>query len=69
MTLYHVPHIALGAELSEDFEERTTIVAFRQFFSTFGALIAYFVGFALYFYASSDYPRGQFRAAPTARLR
>jgi Na+/melibiose symporter-like transporter len=61
MTLYHVPHIALGAELSDDFDERTTIVAFRQFFSTFGALIAYFVGFALYFYASDDYPRGQFR--------
>jgi len=61
MTLYHVPHIALGAELSEDFNERTTIVAFRQFFSTFGALIAYFVGFAIYFYADSEYPRGQFR--------
>jgi len=61
MTLYHVPHIALGAELSEDFNERTTIVAFRQFFSTFGALIAYFIGFAVFFYASAEYPRGQFR--------
>jgi len=61
MTLYHVPHIALGAELSDDFDERTTVVAFRQFFSTFGTLMAYFVGFALFFYASPEYPRGQFR--------
>lgn len=63
MTLYHVPHIALGAELSDDFDERTTVVAFRQFFSTFGTLMAYFVGFALFFYASTEYPRGQFREA------
>jgi GPH family glycoside/pentoside/hexuronide:cation symporter len=61
MTLYHVPHIALGAELTDDFEERTTVVAFRQFFSTFGQLAAYIVGFTLFFYAGPDMPRGQFR--------
>jgi Na+/melibiose symporter-like transporter len=62
MTLYHVPHIALGAELTEDFEERTTVVAFRQFFSTFGQLAAYIIGFSLFFYESPEFPRGQFRA-------
>lgn len=61
MTLYHVPHIALGAELTEDFEERTTVVAFRQFFSTFGQLSAFIIGFTLFFYQSPDLPRGQFR--------
>ena len=63
MTLYHVPHIALGAELTTNFSERTTVVAFRQFFSTFGNLAVYAVGFGLFFYATSDYPRGQFRVA------
>ena len=63
MTLYHVPHIALGAELTSNFEERTTVVAFRQFFSTFGNLVVYAVGFGLFFYATSDYPRGQFRVS------
>ncbi len=62
MTLYHVPHIALGAELSSDFEERTTVVAYRQFFSTFGGLMCFAVGFGLFFYADQAYPRGQFRA-------
>ena len=61
MTLYHVPHIALGAELTEDFEERTTVVAFRQFFSTFGTLSALIIGFSLFFQSSPDVPRGQFR--------
>ncbi len=61
MTLYHVPHIALGAELTDDFDERTTVVAFRQFFSTFGQLAAFILGFTLFFYESSDVPRGQFR--------
>jgi Na+/melibiose symporter-like transporter len=61
MTLYHVPHIALGAELTDDFDERTTVVAFRQFFSTFGQLAAFVIGFALFFYESPDLPRGQFR--------
>jgi Na+/melibiose symporter-like transporter len=49
MTLYHVPHLALGAELSNDYEERTTVVAFRTFFGTFGGLLAYLVGFAVFF--------------------
>jgi glycoside/pentoside/hexuronide:cation symporter, GPH family len=62
MTLYHVPHIALGAELSSNFEERTTVVAYRQFFSTFGVLAAYGIGFGLFFQESPEYARGQFRA-------
>ncbi len=66
MTLYHVPHVALGAELSSDFEERTTIVAFRQFFSTFGMLVAYVVGFSFFFYDSPDLEHGQFRVSAYA---
>ena len=27
MTLYHVPHLALGAELTSDYRERTVVVA------------------------------------------
>lgn len=62
MTLYHVPHIALGAELSSNFEERTTVVAYRQFFSTFGVLLAYAIGFGLFFQSGPDHAHGQFRA-------
>ena len=49
MTLYHVPHIALGAELTDNFEERTLIVAYRQAFGTTGAMVAVAIGFGWFF--------------------
>lgn len=49
MTLYHVPHLALGAELTENFQERTRIVAYRQFFGTFGTAAASVIGLGYFF--------------------
>jgi glycoside/pentoside/hexuronide:cation symporter, GPH family len=60
MTLFHVPHIALGAELSDDYEERTTIVSVRMFFSVLGSLLVYLLGFAWFF---SDARGGQVEPA------
>lgn len=60
MTLYHVPHIALGAELSEDYQERTQVVSYRLFFGTLGALMAYVIGFAWFFRDTAEFTRGQF---------
>ena len=60
MTLYHVPHIALGAELSDDYEERTRIVSMRYFLSFVGWLLAYYLGFGWFFADSPEFPRGQF---------
>lgn len=60
MTLYHVPHLALGAEFTEHPLERTRIVAFRQFFSTFGGLMASGVGLGYFF---SDAHGGRLVAA------
>ena len=53
MTLYHVPHLALGAELTENFQERTRIVAFRQFFGTLGGASASIIGLG-YFFADDN---------------
>jgi len=52
MTLYHVPHLALGAELTENFEERTSIVAFRQAFGYVGALTTSGLAFGYFFVES-----------------
>ena len=49
MTLYHVPHLALGAEMTEDFSERTRVVAYRQFFSAAGAAGAWIIGLIWFF--------------------
>ena len=58
--LYHVPHLALGAEMTENFNERTRVVAYRQFFSAAGAAGAWIIGLIWFF--SDD--RGG-RLAPT----
>ncbi len=63
MALFHVPHIALGAELSDDFEERTAIVGVRQFLATFGGLLAIIIGFGVYFRSTAQYAQGQFNVA------
>ena len=60
MTLYHVPHIALGAELSDDYEERTAVVSYRLFLGTMGGLAAYVIGFGIFFRDTPAFPRGQF---------
>lgn len=60
MTLYHVPHIALGAELSEDYDERTQVVSYRYFLGFAGYLVAYYLGFGVFFKDSAEFPRGQF---------
>ena len=49
MTVYHVPHIALGAELTANFAERTRIVATRQIFGYVAAFMSAAVGFGYFF--------------------
>lgn len=63
LTLYHVPHMALGAELSDDFDERTVLVAMRHFFGAVGFLLAYIFGFGLFFQATDAFPNGQLNPA------
>ena len=48
MSLYHVPHIALAAEITEDVTDRSALVAYRQFFANIGGLFA-LLSFFLFF--------------------
>ena len=59
MTLYHVPHMALGAELSNDYDQRTVLVAFRHFFGALGFVIAFVAGYGYYFTPSPEFANGQ----------
>lgn len=63
MTLYHVPHSALGAELSQDYAERTVLVAMRHFFGAVAFILVYILGFFVFFIASDEYPNGQLNPA------
>lgn len=42
LTLYHVPHLALGAELSDDYRERTVIMSYNSILGMVGGAAAFF---------------------------
>jgi len=44
MTLYNVPHLALGAELSQDYRERSVVMSYNIVFHVIGGALAFFVG-------------------------
>jgi Na+/melibiose symporter-like transporter len=58
LTLYHVPHMALGAELSDDYVERTSVVQWRTLSGMVGSLGV--IGFGIYYFfpASDTYSNG-----------
>jgi len=67
LTLFHVPHMALGAELSDDFDERTRVVAARALSGVIGvaaAVVSYFVLVALF--ATPEYPDPRLNPRPYA---
>ncbi len=71
MTVFHIPHIALGAELSEDYDERSSVVAYRTFFANIGGLFAVVLGFGFFFAPTPEFKNGQLNAdayAPFAAL-
>lgn len=63
MTLYHVPHMALGAELSDDYAERTSVVQYRTFCGMVGGLGI--IGFGIYFFfpESPEFSNGMLNPA------
>jgi len=63
MTLYHVPHLALGAELSSDYQERTAIVGYRVMFAVLGALSLVIVSFKVFFTKTDELAQGQLDAS------
>jgi len=55
LSLFCVPHLALGAELSTHYQTRSTIVAWREAMSAVGMTVVYVLAFWVYF----DGPKGQ----------
>jgi Na+/melibiose symporter-like transporter len=44
MTLYSVPHLALGAELSDDYRERSVVMSYNSIFAMLGGVSTFFFG-------------------------
>ncbi len=58
MTLFHVPHLALGGELSSDYHERSTIMSYNNFFGWIGGAGTHFVALTFAFAATAEYANG-----------
>lgn len=58
-TAFAVPYFALGAEMTSDYKERTSIVAGRTIFGMLGMFVVLALGFGWFFAASDEFPNGQ----------
>ncbi len=58
-TVYTTPYTALGAELSTDYNERTSIQGIRTIFFLIGLLFASVMGMAIFFKPTPQFPQGQ----------
>ena len=64
ITFFMVPYYAVGAELTEDYRDRTALVAYRTMFSFAGAIAISAIAFQVFFQATPEYPQGQLNPAP-----
>ncbi len=58
LTLYHTPHLALGGEMSGDYLERTSIMAFNTFCLWMGDTLGWLLSYRLFFRAAPGFPNG-----------
>jgi len=59
LTVFSVPHMAMNAELSQDYAERTSLASMRVLFSNLGYLSVAAGGFAFFFRSTPQYTNGQ----------
>ena len=52
--VYRIPYLSLGAELSQDYDDRTGIMGVRALFGLFGTLLASSLSFLLFFPPTAD---------------
>lgn len=62
LTLYAVPHLALGAELSTDYHERSTVMSYNNFFGFLGGSAIYWIGYTWFVNIKADGTDGRFVA-------
>ena len=62
MTLFHVPHLALGAELSADFTERTRVMSINTLLGAVGGFGTAYVAYSYVFAATPEFQNGLLNA-------
>lgn len=55
MTFYHVPHLALGAEIARDYNQRSTMYAFNTFFGYMGGAMFVPISYLIFFPTTEEF--------------
>ena len=58
LTFYHVPHLALGAEMARDYNQRSTMFAFSTLGSALGGALLAFFSYRLFFPTTEAFDPG-----------
>ena len=58
MTFYHIPHLALGAELSSDFAERTRVMSLNTLVGALGGVSFIFLAYTVFFKSTPEFENG-----------
>ncbi len=67
LTFFHVPYLSLGAEMTQDYHERTQIVVFRTAFGIVASLVVISVAWNFFFIKTLDNPTPQLTREPYFR--
>lgn len=62
LTLYHVPHLALGAEMAHDYVDRTRVFGYGTVFSYIGGFGFWFFSMSFFFATPEDGSHGMYQA-------
>ncbi|MGH8595522.1 MAG: MFS transporter, partial [Gammaproteobacteria bacterium] len=61
LTFYHVPHLALGAEMAHDYNQRSTMYSYNTLFSIIGQAVGVALAYKLFFPTTEQYSGCQAR--------
>ena len=62
LTLYHIPHLALGAEMATDYADRSSLFSIGLLFGAFAGFGFYFLILTFVFPPSPELPNGMYNA-------
>jgi Na+/melibiose symporter-like transporter len=63
ITMYEIPSAAMAAELTVDYDQRTSFMAYRYFFGWQGGLLMGILGYFVFFKPDAAHPVGQLNPA------
>ena len=63
LTIYDVPYRGLGADLSTNYDERTSVVAWREFFTNFFSIMVFVIGLLIFLPETPEFEDGMMNRA------